>query len=170
MLDLNSLAIFFPHWPDLEPLSLTEPCKVFACLACLFILGANLPVLWILKKKFEPTAINIFIVINCVINILNISGVLLMVLDLDFEKGPLLCSLGTTAVFLFSLLNRLLSVGIVAFRYVYVCQSHLVSTAEQRKKFSRNLVNSTICIPLLLSVFSLLYKDKYLHYLKCLGR
>ena len=168
MLDFNSLASFLSYWPDLEHLSLPEAYKVFACLACLAIIGANLPVLWILKKKFEPTAINIFIVINCAINIFNIFAVLLMVLDI--EKGPIICTLGTTAVFLFSLLNRLLSVGIVAFRYIYVCQSHLVSTAEQRKKFNKILVISTICLPLILSVFSFVYKDKYLHYLKCVDR
>ena len=178
MLNLTQATYFLSNvefWPNIAPGSLPEPYTVFACFTCLAILAVNIPVLWILKNKCEVTAINLFIVIDCIICILNILPVLNMYLkwetgSLYLENTELFCGLGTTFMFLVSLLNRLLPVGIVAFRYVFVCQSHLVLTAEQRKSFNKILIISTTCLPVILSGFSFVYREKYLHYLRCLGR
>ena len=68
------------------------------------------------------------------------------------------------------LFNRLLPVGIVVYRYTYVCQSHLVQTAHQRRRFN-SVLSAVICAAsLALTFVSGLYREKNLHYLKCIGR
>ena len=178
MLDLTQATNILSNiefWPNIAPHSLSEAYTVFAWFTCLAILAVNIPVLWILKNKCEATAINLFIGIDCIICILNILPVLNMYLEwqtgsLYLENTELFCCLTTTTMFLVSLLNRLLPVGIVAFRYVFICQSQLVLTADQRKTFNKILIISTTCLPVILSVCSLVYREKYLHYLRCLGR
>ena len=68
-----------------------------------------------------------------------------------------------------SLLNRLLPIAIVVFRYVYACKSNWVFTARQRTIFHFLICSSTIIIAGGLTLFSHIYREKSLHYLDCIG-
>ena len=68
------------------------------------------------------------------------------------------------------LFNRLLPVGIIVYRYTYVCQSQLVATALQRRRFSIILSTSICGLSLVLTLASAVYRDKNLLYYHCMGR
>ena len=68
------------------------------------------------------------------------------------------------------LFNRLLPVGIIVYRYIYVCQSHLVATALHRRRFNIILSSSICGLSLGLTLASAVYRDKNLLYYHCMGR
>ena len=69
-----------------------------------------------------------------------------------------------------SLINRMLPVGIVAFRYIYTCRSHLVQTKHQRNCFNIWVISIILVVSISLSSFCVIYSDKSYFYLKCIGR
>ena len=89
---------------------------------------ANLPILWIIWKENSRTFINQLIGIDCLLCL----GMIPVVLN-HSSVFKLPCSFITLYAFFASLLNRLLPVGIIIFRFIYVCRSSWVHTAHQRK-------------------------------------
>ena len=146
--------------------------QIFALASAVTILLVNLPILWILKSKCEATVINLFILLDVSICLLQPVTVLYSAELWLFRRPitPALCGIATTTSFYFSLLNRLIPVGIVTYRYVFVCRSHWVHTGPQRRNFNTVLAITLATIPLLLATGSYYYRDKYLHYLSCLDR
>ena len=66
--------------------------------------------------------------------------------------------------YLINLCNRLLTVGIVIYRYVFVIKNHLVKTPQQRQKFSALIFGFIIIISIFMTGWALYYKDKYHHF------
>ena len=69
-----------------------------------------------------------------------------------------------------ALINRLLPVGIVAFRYIYTCRSSWVQTASQRKSFNIFIGFAMLFVSISLSIFCCIYREKSYFYLRCLGK
>ena len=157
-----------PIWPELELFDFAHLNIVVGLFFCIAIITINVPVIFMLLNKCEATVVNLFIIIDCLLCLLHVFIILFSALQV--QQGPVLCGILTTVAFFLSFLNRLIPVGIVVFRYVFVCRSHLVVSAIQRKKFGRFLVKSIISVPIVLSFFSFIYREKYLHYWRCLGR
>ena len=66
-------------------------------------------------------------------------------------------------------MNRTLPVGIVIYRYVYVCRSSWIGTAYQRKMFNLLIGFSILVLSTFLTVFCVIYREKSFHYLRCIG-
>ena len=66
--------------------------------------------------------------------------------------------------------NRLVNVGIVVYRFVFVLQHSFVQGHCQRKKFIQILFSSMFVTSTVLTGFSAYYKDSYYHHLRCSGR
>ena len=69
-----------------------------------------------------------------------------------------------------SLINRILPVVIVAFRYIYTCRSSLVQTKHQRSCFNFWLFGIILFVSTSLTIFSIIYIDKSYFFLKCEGK
>ena len=150
---------------DLSP-SLLSCFGIFT--AC--CIGAvNLPVLWVIKKESQTTFINKLVGVDCFLCLCNIPIVIYTADVFGFFNIPSLCGLNVTTSFIISMLNRLLPVGIVFYRYVYVCKSSWVLTAQQRKNVNLFICSIIVSLTVVLSLCSFLYKEKYLIYLKCMG-
>ena len=136
----------------------------FGVLTGSIILLLNIPILWTIWKERILTWINQLICLDCILCI----GMIPIVLSLA-DVFPLPCSFISSYAFFASLLNRLLPVGIVIFRYIYVCRSSWVNTANQRRIFHLTLSITMLMLVALLTLGSWMYNDKYLHYLTCIG-
>ena len=98
-------------------------------------LSINIPVLWVVRKISTPTLINKLIEVDCIIGLAYIPGILVDSGVSQDISSVYFCSFRICYMFFVSFLNRLLPVGIVTYRNVYVCKSHWVQTGSQRKIF-----------------------------------
>jgi hypothetical protein len=69
-----------------------------------------------------------------------------------------------------SLFNRLLPVGIVFYRYVYVCRVSWVQTAAQRKSLNILISGFIFIVSFALTFTSFIYREKNFYYLACIGK
>ena len=137
----------------------------FGIASAFAILVMNLPILWIIWKERIMTLI---------IQIIGIDSILcLAMIPIIFNYINVIelsCGFITSYAFFTSLLNRLLPVGIVIYRYVYVCHSTWVHSAHQRRIFHIILSISIILLAIVLTIGSWIYREKYGHFLTCSGR
>ena len=140
----------------------------FGLFAALAILLVNLTVLWVLKTEANSTLINQLIGLDCVVGLFNIPIVLSLSEVTDVLSA--LCAVNRSYTFFITIFNRLLPIGIVAFRYVYVCNSTWVWTVRQRKYFHFLIILSIFSLTGSLTFFSFVYRYKNRHYLECIGQ
>ena len=131
----------------------------------IFILLSNVPILWMIWKEQNLTWINQVIGVDCLLCLCMIP----IILD-TAGVYPLPCSFITSYAFFASLLNRLLPVGIVIYRYIYVCKSSWVPDADKRSNLEVALSTSILAITLGLTFGSWVYQDKYIHFLNCMRK
>ena len=72
--------------------------------------------------------------------------------------------------FLVSLINRLIPVGIVLYRFVYTCKADWVHSSHQRRRFHFLLVGVMFSFSVILTFFSYYYRNNSYIYLKCMNR
>ena len=105
-------------WPELDLVDFTYLNIVVGVCFCISIIAIHVPVVYILLNKYEATVVNLFIVFDCLLCLLHIFIILFSALQV--QQGPLLCGISTTVAFFLSFLNRLITVGIVVVRYIYI--------------------------------------------------
>ena len=134
------------------------------------ILSVNIPVLWVIKKVSSITLINNLITIDCILCLGYIPGIIVQS-GIYTQTGSIYsCSLRICFNFFINLLNRVLPVGIVAYRYVYVCKSHLVFTGTQQKLFKNIISHVILWLIVGLTIGCFLYREKYSFYWVCMGQ
>ena len=143
----------------------SSPLYWFGVTTGVTIIIANLPILWIIWKENSQTFINQLIGIDCLLCL----GMIPVVLN-HSSVFQLPCSFITSYAFFASLLNRLLPVGIIIYRFIYVCRSSWVLTAHQRKVCQISLSLSILALPICLTIGSWIYREKYAYYLICTGQ
>ena len=131
----------------------------------IIILLLNAPILRMIWREQNWTWINQVIGVDCLLCLCMIP----IILD-TAGVYPLPCSFITSYAFFASLLNRLLPVGIVIYRYIYVCKSSWVPDADKRSNLEVALSTSILAITLGLTFGSWVYQDKYIKFLNCLGK
>ena len=136
--------------------------KSFAFVSIIFILAINIPLLKIILKQ-STTVINMLIAADCIICVGN-SIVLFTFLIRPFNN-PVLCLVSVPYAYLINLLNRLLSIGILVYRYVFVFRSSWVETKQQRKIFSIILCGAICSTAFIATSLCVFYRDQYVLYL-----
>ena len=131
----------------------------------IIIFFSNVPIIWMIWKERNLTWINQVIGVDCLLCVCMIPIILSTA---DVYRLP--CSFITSYAFFASLLNRLLPVGIVIYRYIYVCRSSWIPTADQRRNFEVVLTSSILALTLGLTFGSWVYQEKYIHYLNCVRK
>ena len=136
--------------------------KLFAFISIIVILIINIPLLKIILKQ-TLTVINMLIAADCLLCIAN-SNVLFNIL-IGPSNDPVLCLISAPYGYLINLLNRLLSIGILVYRYVFVFRSSWVKTKQQRKIFSIILCGAICSTALIATSLCISYRDQYFHYI-----
>ena len=136
--------------------------KLFAFFSIILILTINIPLLKIILKK-SYTFINMLIAADCILCVVN--SIVLFNNFIGPYEDPVLCLISAPYGYLINLLNRLLSIGILVYRYVFVFRSSWVETKHQRKIFSIILCGSICSTAFLATSLCVLYRDQYFHYL-----
>ena len=142
----------------------------FGVLTVGVILSVNIPVLWVVRKISTPTLINKLIEVDCIIGLAYIPGILVDSGVSQDISSVYFCSFRICYMFFVSFLNRLLPVGIVTYRYVYVCKSHWVQTGSQRKIFQNSITLILLGLVAVLTSGCFFYREKYLHFWDCMGQ
>lgn len=144
--------------------------SMFGLITATSIAAVNLPVIWVVKKESKLTLINQLVGLDCLLCLSHIPIVLYTTNVFGLFASSSLCSLRVFYTFFITMLNRLLPVGIVFYRYVYVCRSSWVLSAQQRKNLNILIFTVILAFTILLSLCSIIFKEKYLHYLECIGQ
>ena len=146
---------------------INELGKWFGIIIIFLVIVINGPLLYHIKNS-ETTLINKLIGFDCFINFCNIPGYLKHIKILPL--GHYTCILYLIYTMFVNLLNRLIPVGIVFYRYVYVCKHVWVVTKGQRQTLNMTILCLIIFLSTLGSISTVFYREEYKHYLDCMGR
>ena len=136
--------------------------KIFGMFAATVILVPNITLIKYIIKEHIITFFNLMIITDCFICIANIPAVLrLSVLKMSTSFCWFFPSFG----YFINILNRLLSITIIFYRYVFVIHSGWVQTPRQRQLFCSILSFSIFGTSVFLSILSFVYREHSLHYL-----
>ena len=144
-----------------EPTSLY--LQLFGLSTAASIIALNIPLIIYTIKQHSMTFFNKLIITDCCLCIVNVAGVLRF--STAYIQNPYLCLFLPFYGYFINVLNRLLSIAIVFYRYVFVLNSSWVQTPRQRQLFCGSLSVSIVAISLTLTVFSFFYREYYLNYL-----
>ena len=132
--------------------------QVYSGLSIL-ITATNGPLIYALLNQATKTFIDYLIISDCILNIVNIFMMTLMsalkFLMLDDLRVCYMMFGGTYLTFC----NKLLTLGIVICRYVFVIHSSLVETERQRKTFIVFILTLIFFIPFVMTFTAILYRD-----------
>ena len=136
--------------------------KVGGILTILAIMLVNLPLIIYIYNHGCKTFMNKLIAIDCIICSSNIIPVFNISIwrDRRFSKTCFI-----PFGFIINLLNRLLALAIVFYRYVFVLKSHWVETRTQRKIFCILVSLAVVIIWGSLTAANIAYRDQFYHYL-----
>ena len=135
--------------------------KLFAFVSIIVILIINIPLLTIIHKQ-SLTFINMLIAADYFL--CDGKGIVLFNIIIGPFNNPVFCLVSLTYSYLINLLNRLLSIGILVYRYVFVFRSSWVETKQQRKIFSIILcgaicstafIATSVCVFIEISMYSI---------------
>ena len=136
--------------------------KLFAFISIIVILFINIPLLKIILKQ-SSMFINVLFAADCFLCIVN--SILLFNILVGPSKDPVLCLISAPYGYFIKLLNRLLSIGILVYRYVFVFRSSWVKTKQQRKIFSIILCGAICSTALIATSLCIFYRVQYFHYI-----
>ena len=142
--------------------NISSMSKFFGFVSIIAILIINIPLIETILKQ-PSTFINMLIAADCFLCVGN--SLLLFNILVRPSKTPILCLVSTSYGYLINLLNRLLSIGIVVYRYVFVFRCSWVETGRQRKMFSIAMCGGISSIAILATGLCIFYRNQYIFYL-----
>ena len=134
--------------------------KIFGMFAATLILVPNITLINYIIKEHIMTFFNLMIITDCFICVANIPAILKFS---DLMMGTSFCCYPVG--YFINILNRLLSITIIFYRYVFVNHSGWVQTPRQRQLFCSILSFSIFGTSVFLSILSFVYREHFLHYL-----
>ena len=121
-------------------------------LSYILIIFTNGYLLYFIIRRPMKTFLDWMMLFDCILCVCNLATI-----TAGNYKG--LCYFIPFFTYFINLCNRLLSVGIVIYRYVFVIKNNLVRTTQQRKLLQSMIFGSIMMISLLLTGWSVYYKD-----------
>ena len=127
------------------------------------ILGTNLPLIIFTVNQKSKTFLDWLIILDCILCLFNLRAVILLRNYLDYDAVFCVCHVFFS--FFTTLCNRLLSLGIVLYRFTLVLGSSFVFSSNQ-KKVLENIILLAILLPSLnLTAWALYYKEDNRYFL-----
>ena len=130
---------------------------------CLLVLGTNVPMIIFIIKQKSKTFLDWLIVFDCFLCLVSLP--VFFILTLMDNENIGFCIFHVYSSFFLSLCNRLLSLGIVIYRFILVFGSSLVFTAHNRKLIEIIISLAILLISLNLTGWAIYYRDNYKHLL-----
>ena len=137
--------------------------QVLGLSAAASIIALNVPLIIYTIKQHSMTFFNKLIITDCCLCIANATAVLRF--SIAYIQNPYFCLFFPFCGYFINILNRLLSIAIVFYRYVFVLHSSWVQTPRQRQLFCGTLSISIVAISVTLTVFSFFYREYFLLYI-----
>ena len=136
-------------------------------LSCLTILTANGYLLHFIIKQPTKTFLDWMMVFDSILCICNVVTIAYIVDEEYFEIGKNLnlCYFLPYFTYCINLLNRLLTIGIVVYRYVFVIKHRIVWTQNQRRTLGTKIFGAIIVFSLLMTSWATFYKDESQNFL-----
>ena len=142
--------------------SLTD--KVYGFLTICAILLVNTPLLRYIFNNGNATFINKLIAIDCCLCIGNIIPVFTQYI-LGKSRWPFICLIAPPYGYFINILNSLLSISIVTYRYIFVLQTNWVQTKSQRQWFYFILAGTIAALASGLTTLVYLNRERYFYFL-----
>ena len=127
------------------------------------ILGTNLPLIIFTVNQKSKTFLDWLIIFDCILCLFNLRTVILLLNYLNFDAA--FCVFHVFFSFFTTLCNRLLSLGIVIYRFTLVLGSSFLFSSNQ-KKVLENIILLAILLPSLkLTGWAIYYREDSSYYL-----
>ena len=138
--------------------------KVYGFLTISAILLVNTPLLKYIFNNGYATFINKLIAIDCCLCIGKTIPIFAYYI-LGKSKWPIICAIAPPYAYFINILNCLLSISILTFRYVFVLQSSWVQTKFQRHRFYLILAGTVAVLASGLTTLVFLNRERYFYFL-----
>ena len=137
--------------------------RLAQCITCGLILGTNLPLIIFTVNQKSKTFLDWLIILDCILCLFNLRAVILLRNYFDYDAVFCVCHVFFS--FFTTLCNRLLSLGIVLYRFTLVLGSSFVFSSNQ-KKVLENIILLAILLPSLnLTAWAIYYKEDNRYFL-----
>ena len=137
--------------------------KLIAVLSIFLILLINIPLLNNIFQKENKTFINKLIATDCILCISNCITLVNMVAGK--QRNSIICYISPPFAYFINISKRLLTIGIVLYRYVFVLKNSRVETGEKRRLFCSRLAGIIFLMSLLSTCLCVLYREQNLFFL-----
>ena len=138
--------------------------KLSQWLTCSLILMTNGPMIYFIMKQVSKTFLDWLVVFDCCLCLSNII-VLIRLTNNSGHDELRLCYFHVFFSFLANLCNKLLTVGIVIYRFTLVLGSSLVRTSYQRKAFENLILLVMFITSFYLTGWAIYHREDYRHFL-----
>ena len=138
--------------------------RVYGSLTICAIFLVNYPLLRYIFKHGNTTFINKLVAIDCCLCIGNTIPVFTQYI-LGKSRGPFICLISPPYGYLINVLNSLLSMSIVTYRYVFVLKSSWVQTKVQRQQFCFTLAGTIAALSSGLTILVYMYREHNFYFL-----
>ena len=147
----------------------TDPTLLLVSIVvCFLILATNISLITFILSQSSKTFLDMMMVFDSVLCICNVITIAYIVADeyLNIGKDLNLCYFLPYFTYFTNLSNRLLTIGIVLYRYIFVIKSHLVRTQQQRKILGTQIFGTILVISFLMTVWSIFHREQSLRFLR----
>ena len=162
-------SIQFINIEHIFPRSNTNPTILLVSIAAyILILATNMSLIKFILSQSSKTFLDrmmVFDSILCICNVITIA----YIMDeeyLKIGKDLNLCYFLPYFVYFINLCNRLLTIGIVWYRYIFVIKSHTVRTQHQRKMLGTIIFGTILVISFLMTVWSIFHREQSHNFLR----
>ena len=133
----------------------------------ILILTTNISLIKFILNQSTKTFLDWMMVFDSILCLCNIITIAYIVDEEYFEIGKNLnlCYFLPYFTYCINLLNRLLTIGIVVYRYVFVIKHSIVWTQNQRRTLGTKIFGAIIVISLLMTSWATFYKDESQNFL-----
>ena len=142
---------------------LSTSSKLFSVLSVFLILLVNIPLLSNVFQKENLTFINKLIATDCILCISNCITLVNMIAGK--ERNSIVCFISPPFAYFINTFKRLLTMGIVLYRYVFVLKNSRVETGEKRRLFCSRLAGIIFLMSLLSTCSCVWYREQNLFFL-----
>ena len=132
-------------------------------LTCGLILGTNLPLIIFTVNQKSKTFLDWLIIFDCILCLLNLRTVIRLPNYSDYDTA--FCIFHVFFSYFTNLCNRLLSLGIVIYRFTLVLGSSFVFSSNQKRVLENIILSAILLSSLILTGLAIYYREDYYFFL-----
>ena len=135
---------------------------------CFLILATNISLIKFILSQSSKTFLDMMMAFDsvlCICNVITIAYIVALEY-VKLGKDLNLCYFLPYFTYFINLSNRLLTIGIVWYRYILVIKSHIVRTQHQRKILGTKIFGTILVISFLMTVWSIFHREQSFSFLR----